>query len=154
MDSKEGFFARIHREGFKWSDSVLISFLIFFLMFALGSAIAFAIGSGIKALGGGENSVFVSVLADNFGFLGYWIIAIIYLLIVKSDKPVLRAFGREPKGNNVKLLLWGFLIGLVLNCLCDGIAIWHGDIRVTFDSFPVIKVLQYVGIVETVVHQQ
>ncbi len=138
MEKKDSAFAQIHREGFKWTDSVIMSFLLFFMMFILGSAIALVIGMGIKSLGSEE---FVSVIGDNFGFLGYWIIALIYLLIVKSDKPILRAFGRKPRGNTVKMALWGLLIGLVFNSLCAGAAILHGDIQLTFSSFPVIKML-------------
>jgi hypothetical protein len=120
---------------------MIISFLVFAMMFIVGSAIALAIGSGIKLLGNENNAEFVSALGDNFGFIGYWIIAYIYLLLVKSEKPALRAFGREPKGNTVKMLLWGLLIGMVLNALCATVAILHGDIRITYDSFPVIKIL-------------
>lgn len=120
---------------------MIISFLVFAMMFIVGSAIALAIGSGIKLLGNENNAEFVSALGDNFGFIGYWIIAYIYLLLVKSEKSALRAFGREPKGNTVKMLLWGLLIGMVLNALCATVAILHGDIRITYDSFPVIKIL-------------
>ena len=141
MEKKDSFFAKIHRDGFKWTDSMIISFLVFAMMFIVGSAIALAIGSGIKLLGNENNAEFVSALGDNFGFIGYWIIAYIYLLLVKSEKPALRAFGREPKGNTVKMLLWGLLIGMVLNALCATVAILHGDIRITYDSFPVIKIL-------------
>lgn len=141
MEKKDSFFVKIHRDGFKWTDSMIISFLVFAMMFIVGSAIALAIGSGIKLLGNENNAEFVSALGDNFGFIGYWIIAYIYLLLVKSEKPALRAFGREPKGNTVKMLLWGLLIGMVLNALCATVAILHGDIRITYDSFPVIKIL-------------
>lgn len=141
MEKKDSFFAKIHRDGFKWTDSMIISFLVFAMMFIVGSAIALAIGSGIKLLGNENNAEFVSALGDNFGFIGYWIIAYIYLLLVKSEKSALRAFGREPKGNTVKMLLWGLLIGMVLNALCATVAILHGDIRITYDSFPVIKIL-------------
>lgn len=141
MEKKDGFLAKIHREGFTWKDSVVISFLVFFLMFFLGSAIALLIGEVFKPLANGENADFFNILGDNFGFLGYWIIAFIYLLIIKSDKPIIRAIGTEPKGNTVKMLLWGFLIGLVLNSLCVGVAILHGDIRLSFSSFPFIKIL-------------
>ena len=141
MENKDGFFSKIHREGFTWKDSVFISFLVFFLMFLLGSAIAFPIGKLLRLFANEENAEFFNILGDNFGFLGYWIIAFIYLLIVKSDKPIFRAFGREPKGNTVKMLLLGFPIGLVLNTLCVSVAILLGFIRVSFDSFPLIKIL-------------
>ena len=141
MENKEGFFAKIHREGFTWKDSIVITFLLVVIIFLLGSGIALIIGNVFKSFGNGENAEFFNVIGDNFGFLGYWIICLIYLFIVKSDKPMLRALGSEPKGNTLKMLLWGFPIGLVLNSLCAGIAILHGDILLSFASFPVIKIL-------------
>lgn len=141
MEKKESFFAKIHREGFTSKDSVWVTFCVFLLMFVLGSAIGMPIGKLFGAFTNEENAEFMIILGDNLGFLGYWIIVIIYLLFIKSDKPMLRAFGREPKGNTVKMLLWGFLIGLVLNILCVGVAILHGDISVSPTSFSMFRML-------------
>ena len=41
----------------------------------------------------------------------------------------------------MKMALWGLLIGLCLNALCVGIAVFHGDIQLSFSSFPVLKLL-------------
>ena len=38
MEKKDSFFAKIHRDGFKWTDSVVISFLVFFMMFTGASS--------------------------------------------------------------------------------------------------------------------
>ena len=141
MENKKGLFAGIHRDGYTWKDSLIVSILIFFMMFFMGSGIGLAIGTIIKLFSNEGNAEFLEILGDNFAFLGYWIIAVIYLLLVKSDKPILRAFGREPRGNTVKMALWGLLIGLCLNALCIGIAVFHGDIQLSFSSFPVLKFL-------------
>ena len=141
MENKKGLFAEIHRDGYTWKDSLIVSILIFFMMFFVGSGIGLAIGTIIKLFSNEGNAEFLEILGDNFAFLGYWIIAVIYLLLVKSDKPILRAFGREPRGNTVKMALWGLLIGLCLNALCIGIAVFHGDIQLSFSSFPVLKFL-------------
>jgi len=141
MENKKGLFAGIHRDGYTWKDSMIVSILVFFMMFIAGTGIGLAIGSIIKLFSNGGDAEFLEILGDNFGFLGYWIIAFVYLLLVKSDKPILRAFGREPRGNTVKMALWGLLIGLGLNALCVGIAVFHGDIQLSFSSFPVLKLL-------------
>ena len=141
MDNKKSVSRGIHRDGYSWKDSLIVSVLIFFMMFFVGTGLGMPIGSFFNLLSNGENTEFLTILGDNFGFLGYWIIAIVYLLLVKSDRPILRALGAEPRGNTVKMGLWGLLIGLGLNALCVGVAVLHGDIQLSFSSFPVLKLL-------------
>ncbi|MBQ8094518.1 MAG: CPBP family intramembrane metalloprotease [Clostridia bacterium] len=141
MKNKKGLFAGFHRDGYTWKDSIIVSILIFFMMILAGSCIGMLIGTIINLFSNEGNAEFLKILSENFGFLGYWIIALVYLHLVKSDKPILRAFGSEPRGNNVKTALWGLLIGLGLNVLCIGIAVFHGDIQFSFISFPVLKLL-------------
>ena len=141
MENKKGLFAGMHRDGYTWKDSMIVSIFLFFMMIIVGSGIGVLIGKIFNLFSNEGNAEFLEILGDNFAFLGYWIIAIIYLLLVKSDKPILRAFGREPRGNTVKMALWGLLIGLCLNALCVGIAVFHGDIQLSFSSFPVLKLL-------------
>ena len=141
MENKKGLFSGIHRDGYTWKDSMIVSIFLFFMMIIVGSGIGVLIGKIFNLFSNEGNAEFLEILKDNFAFLGYWIIAFIYLLLVKSDKPILRAFGREPRGNTVKMALWGLLIGLCLNALCVGIAVFHGDIQLSFSSFPVLKLL-------------
>ena len=141
MGGKKSFFDGIHNDGFTWKDSVFISVLLFLMMFILGTAIGLPLSTLFESFSNGENSEFVKILGDNFSFLGYWIIAIVYLLIARSDRPILRAIGTEPKGNNIKMLLLGLPLGLGLNALCVAVAAMHGDIQLFFSSFPVIRVL-------------
>jgi HAMP domain-containing protein len=117
MENKKSVSGGIHRDGYTWKDSMIVSILLFFMMFFVGSGIGLALGSIFKLFKNEGNASFVQILQDNFGFLGYWIIAIVYLLAVKSDRPILRAFGTEPRGNTVKMALWGLLIGLGLTWL-------------------------------------
>ena len=141
MENKRGLFAGIHRDGYTWKDSMIVSILVFFMMFFVGTGIGMLIGMIFNLFSNEGNAEFLTILGDNFGFLGYWIIAFVYLLLVKSDKPILRAFGREPRGNTVKMALWGLPVGLGLNALCVGIAVFHGDIQLSFSSLPVLKLL-------------
>ena len=141
MENKKGLFAGFHRDGYTWKDSMIVSILVFFMMFFVGTGIAMPIGMIFNLFSNEGNAEFLTILGANFGFLGYWIIAFIYLSLVKSDKPILRAFGREPRGNTVKMALWGLPVGLGLNALCVGIAVFHGDIQLSFSSFPVLKLL-------------
>ena len=141
MENKKGLFAGFHRDGYTWKDSMIVSILVFFMMFFVGTGIGMPIGMIFNLFSNEGNAEFLTILGANFGFLGYWIIAFIYLSLVKSDKPILRTFGREPRGNTVKMALWGLPVGLGLNALCVGIAVFHGDIQLSFSSFPVLKLL-------------
>ena len=141
MENKKSVSGGIHRDGYTWKDSIIVSILLFFMMFFVGSGIGLALGSIIKLFKNEGNAAFIQILQDNFGFLGYWIIAIVYLLLVKSDRPILRAFGTEPRGNTVKMALLGLLIGLGLNALCVGVAVLPGAMQLSFTAFPVLKLL-------------
>jgi membrane protease YdiL (CAAX protease family) len=141
MENKKSVSRGIHRDGYSWKDSLIVSVLIFFMMFFVGTGLGMPIGSFFNLLSNGENTEFLTILGDNFGFLGYWIIAIVYLLLVKSDRPILRTLGTEPRGNTVKMALLGLLIGLGLNALCVGVAVLHGAIQLSFTAFPVLKLL-------------
>ena len=141
MENKKGLFARIHRDGFTWKDSIIVSILIFSILFIAGSVISTGVGELFKQFTNEGNAEFMKILRENFGFIGYWIVIFIYLFIVKSDKPILRAFGSEPRGNTVKMVLLGLLIGLALNALCVGIAVFCGNIQLSYKSFPVLKIL-------------
>ena len=141
MENKKSVSGGIHRDGYTWKDSMIVSILLFFMMFFVGSGIGLALGSIFKLFKNEGNAAFVQILQDNFGFLGYWIIAIVYLLLVKSDRPILRTLGTEPRGNTVKMALLGLLTGLGLNALCVGAAVLHGDIELSFTAFPVLKLL-------------
>lgn len=51
-------------------------------------------------------------------FIGIWIPAIVAFLLIKPDRDILQYLGTKPSGNNQKGLLFGLLIGFVLNGVC------------------------------------
>ena len=69
-------------------------------------------------------------------FIGVWAAFIIYLAVRKDDRPILESMAHR-KGNSVKALLLGLLIGFVLNGICVGTAWLHGDIHLEFRGFSV-----------------
>ena len=141
MKTEQSFFARIHREGFTWKDSIFVILLTFVALFALGTVLAAPVTRFFHRFATDENRGFVTALGKNIGFLGYWAVLFVYLLVVKADRPMLRAFGTEAKGNTAGMLLIGLLIGFVANAVCVGAALLHGDIRVSFSELPVLRVL-------------
>ena len=69
-------------------------------------------------------------------FIGVWVAFVVYLLARKDDRPILNSVAYR-KGNSVKALLLGFLIGFVLNGICIGAAYFHGDIHFEFRGFSI-----------------
>ena len=39
MENKKGLFAGIHRDGYTWKDSMIVSIFLFFMMIIVGSGI-------------------------------------------------------------------------------------------------------------------
>ncbi len=74
-------------------------------------------------------------------FIGIWLVVILTLLIVKPFRPILKAIGTKPKGNNWKMLLFGTFLGLGFNSLCAFLAMLHGDIQIAFHEFNLLYIV-------------
>ena len=62
MENKKGLFAGIHRDGYTWKDSMIVSIFLFFMMFIAGTGIGLAIGSIIKLFSNGGNAELLEIL--------------------------------------------------------------------------------------------
>ena len=103
----------------------------------------------------------VNGLADNpvwitctlyITFLGWLLLVLFYMWAVKKNRPIFKAMWNRAKGNNLKWLGIGLLLGFAMNALCILIAYLNGDIRLhfeRFDLFPCIILLISVGIQST-----
>ncbi len=131
----------IHNEGFTWKDSIIVILLTYAVLFVASSAIGDLIENGFAKITTDVHSGFINELSVDLSYIGVWIVVFLYCLIVKPDRPILRSAGSEAKGNTVKMLLAGFVTGLVMNALCIGIAVLHNDISFIYDSFPVFKII-------------
>ena len=141
MENKKWFLASLRRDNYTWRNSIFVAILIFFLLYSVGTIVGFATSTVISSQASDKNVDFVETVADNFAFLGYWVITFIYLNVVKTDKPILRAIGTESKGNTFLMAFFGLLLGLLLNAICAIVAILHGDIHLSFVGFPLLKLL-------------
>lgn len=65
--------------------------------------------------------------------IGTWGMCLLWFLR-KKDRPLYRTITGYCKGNNVPLLLFGFLLGFLMNGGCILAAWLHGDISLTYDS--------------------
>lgn len=74
-------------------------------------------------------------------FIGVWVIMVLYMLIFKKNRPILRSVGSKLPGNNLRMLGLGLVIGFGLNMFCALVAMLCGDIHLRFDSFRPLSLL-------------
>ena len=136
------FFKKIHTENFRWYDeAILVMLFATFMMIICGQIMGGLVEVPFTHLIQNDSTGYWSTFFMYFGFTGIWIVFMIEFLIVKKDRPILRTLWTAPKGNNIKYLGLGFLIGFVLNIICAIVAVLNKDISLHYDSFNFIKLL-------------
>jgi membrane protease YdiL (CAAX protease family) len=129
---------KMKKEHGKVVEVLLIALALFILVILIGSG-QFLMDSAIKAIGSyypavGETPVWQT--ADFYvAFIGWHIALLLYMWIVKKNRPIFKAMGTKAKGNNAKGLGIGLLVGFGMNALCILIAGLNGDIHLYFDNF-------------------
>ena len=136
------FFKKIHTENFRWYDeAILVMLFATFMMIICGQIMGGLVEVPFTHLIQNDSTGYWSTFFMYFGFTGIWIVFMIEFLIVKKDRPILRTLWTAPKGNNIKYLGLGFVIGFVLNIMCAIVAVLNKDISLHYDSFNFIKLL-------------
>ncbi len=136
------FFKKIHTENFRWYDeAILVMLFATFMMIICGQIMGGLVEAPFTHLIQNDSTGYWSTFFMYFGFAGTWIVFMIEFLIVKKDRPILRTLWTAPKGNNIKYLGLGFLIGFGLNIICAIVAVLNKDISLHYDSFNFIKLL-------------
>ena len=140
------FLNRILRPCKKWTDILPIAAVLSFLMVAFGQlAGSFILSLGVsdvfKSVAGDESSgVFLGMY---FSFIGIWIVSILYMLIFKANRPMLKAVRHNRRGNTFGWGLRGLLIGFGMNGLCILISALMGDIKLTFNAIDPLLILLF-----------
>ena len=136
------FFKKIHTENFRWYDeAILVMLFATFMMIICGQIMGGLVEVPFTHLIQNDSTGYWSTFFMYFGFIGTWIVFVVEFLIVKKDRPILKTLWTAPKGNNIKYLGLGFLIGFVLNIICAIVAVLNKDISLHYDSFNFIKLL-------------
>lgn len=136
------FFKKIHTENFRWYDeAILVMLFATFMMIICGQIMGGLVEMPFTHLIQNDSTGYWRTFFMYFGFIGTWIVFMIEFLIVKKDRPILRTLWTAPKGNNIKYLGLGFLIGFVINIICAIVAVLNKDISLQYDSFNFIKLL-------------
>lgn len=136
------FFKKIHTENFRWYDEVILVMLFAtFMILICGQIMGGLVEAPFANLIENDSTGYWSTFFMYFGFIGTWIVFMLEFLIVKKDRHILKALWTAPKGNNIKYLGIGFLIGFGLNIICAIVAVLNKDISLHYDSFNFIKLL-------------
>ena len=125
-------------------DSCLCAYLLIIIGQIFG-AIAIVLPFALINIEDEAVSGAISTGVSYFVFIGIWITAFVWFTISKKDSHLKAAMWKGMKGNSIKMLLIGLLLGLVMNSGCILAAILHKDISLSFDSFrPVSFILIFI----------
>ena len=138
----KSFLKRIHTERFRWTDEAIIVLLFAAIIMILSSGfLGGVIVAPFAPLIENDETGYWEIFFMYFQFIGIWLAFLILCLVFKRNRPILKALWTAPKGNNIRYLGIGLLIGFGLNMLCAVAALLNKDIAVYFDSFNFIKLL-------------
>ena len=116
----------------RFGDGIIVTCIAAFLLMNLGQMLG-VVFEFIPYFRTASDAVQTAVMY--FEFIGIWIVFYLYFLISLKDRPIMKAIGTRPRGNNIGMFLLGFVVfGFGLNSICAGTAMLNGDIYIYFDS--------------------
>jgi membrane protease YdiL (CAAX protease family) len=139
---KKSLFKTIHNDGFTWHDSFFVIFLLFIALMVLMSFVATPVEYLVmKLFPTAKEDGFWSLFMMYASTIFQWLVFAGYCAATKLNRPILRALTPEAKGNTLKMLLIGLLIGFGENALGVLFAALHSDIHLTYSGFPIIRLI-------------
>ena len=129
------FFKRIHTEKFRWYDEILLVSIFSFLITLAGQLLGSILNGLIFVKIFDMNTPFNATFFQYFSTIGVWIFGVFIIAILKHRRPILKAISTKAKGNNIRYLALGLLIGFGLNFGCAAVAMLHKDIHISFSRF-------------------
>lgn len=131
----------MHTEQYKWYDCFLFPLLIAIVLLTAGQIIGeIAIGLAMQPFINDNNIGFLSIFSLYFVFLFVWIVTLLYCYLVKRNRPIIKAITPFCKGNNIKFILLGLLVGFLQNTICVVVALLHKDIHIEIGSINFIQI--------------
>ena len=141
-NEQKNFFKNLHTDQYKWNDFFLIPLIVTIVMMFVGQTGVLVISKILmKPIINDNNVDFLTIFQQYFTFLGVWIIALLYCYFTQKNRPIIKALTPFCKGNTVKYLLLGLLIGFAQNAFCIMVALLHKDIHIYFDSLNLLQVI-------------
>lgn len=139
------------RPSRKWTDILPIAIIISVIVMFVGEFLSLVI---IKYLGIKElfmricgREDIAAFMLQYFEFCGIWIAILLIVVIFKPNRVMLKSFGHNRKGNNIKGYLIGLLLGFGTNAICVLISLLMGDIKLSFFGFDPILLLLFLFVV-------
>ena len=138
----KSFLKRIHTERFRWTDEAIIVLLFAAIIMILSSGfLGGVIVAPFAPLIENDETGYWEIFFMYFQFIGIWLAFLILCLVFKRNRPILKALWTAPKGNKIRYLGIGLLIGFGLNMFCAVAAVLNKDIAIYFDSFNFTRLL-------------
>ncbi|MCR4893118.1 MAG: CPBP family intramembrane metalloprotease [Eubacteriales bacterium] len=141
-------YRKIVRSSGKLTDILPIAGVLSVLLVLVGAMLSIgfqhsALHKSIIALFTDDEAVGL-FLTEYGSFAGIWVLALVILLIFPYNWPMLRAFGYNRRGNNLKFLLIGLLVGFGANGFCVLMSWIMGDIKLSFNGFDLRIILGFI----------
>ena len=135
----KAFVEKITRPSRKWTDQFIIAAILSVVLLVAGSVVSDIIYKATDApslfekwLGSDNLAAFFS---EYLMFIGIWIITFLFVVVPKSNRPMLKAWGYNRDGNNIKGIIAGTLLGFGCNGFCVLMSVLMGDIKLSFYGF-------------------
>lgn len=74
-------------------------------------------------------------------FWTIWVAVLFGIFAFKKNREIKNVLTTKAKGNRISYLLWGFLLGGVLNGFCAAIAFFNGDFKLEFVKFEFLPIV-------------
>jgi len=133
------FINKVTRPCRRASDFFLLAALCSLLLIIVGEIISLAVFRYLNvqdkliAWSGSDN--IGSFLGDYLSTFGVWVAFLIFAVIFKRNRPMLKALAPNKSLNNIKGILLGLLLGFGTNGLCVLISLLMGDIKLSYSGF-------------------
>lgn len=132
------FLDKILRKTRKWTDIIPIALIIAFILLLAGQILGEIIDNMINH--GQYGSPVAQISWQYFRFIGIWVMILLPLLF-KANRPMIKALLFNQRGNNLKGLLFGTLLGFGMNALAVVISLLRKDIGIHFECFEPLNLL-------------
>ena len=135
----KNFIEKVTRPCRRTSDFFLLAALCSFMLILVGEVISanvyrlLNIQDKLIAWSGSDNiGTFLGMYLQTFGV---WVAFLLFAVIFKRNRPMLKTLAPNKSLNNIKGILLGFLLGFGTNGLCVLISWLTGDIKLSYNGF-------------------
>ena len=134
-----GFIDKVTRPCRRFTDFFPLAALCSVLLVIVGGILSMAVYELLDVQDkliawSGSDSIGI-FLGDYLGTFGVWVAFLLYAVIFKKNRPMLKALAPNKSLNNIKGILLGLLLGFGTNGLCVLISVLMGDIKLSYSGF-------------------